>query len=493
MRILHIYPEYPDTFWSYKHALRFVVKRAVFPPLGALTVAALLPPGWEQRLVDMNVARLTDGDLLWADYVMISAMSIQRASTRAVIERCRALGVKTIAGGPDATANPDAFHDVDHLVLNEAEVTLPPFLADLRRGQAGRIYTSPAWADLTKTPPPRWDLLQLRRYASMSVQYSRGCPFDCEFCEVTVLYGRTPRTKEPAQLLAELDGLRAAGWRGQVFFVDDNFIGNKAKVKRDILPALDRWGAAHGYPFTFNTEASVNLADDGALLQAMARARFTSIFVGIETPHADSLDECGKQQNAQRDLLASIRRIQQHGLQVQAGFILGFDHDPVSILDRMVAFIQESGITTAMVGLLNAPRGTRLHQRLAREGRLLREMTGNNTDGSMNFVPKMDPVVLQAGYRSVVETIYAPRHYYARVRRFLASYRPVRWKGSQLKAGHLWALLRSAVVLGMLEPERPYYWRLVFWTLFRHPRLFPMAITLSIYGFHFRKCFASEG
>jgi radical SAM superfamily enzyme YgiQ (UPF0313 family) len=449
----------------------------------------MLPPEWELRLADKSVKKLKDADLLWADYVFLSAMSIQKESTLAVIARCKALGVKVIAGGPLFTATPEEFADVDHLVLNEAEVTLPLFLQDLKKGTPRHMYTSPQWADLKATPAPRFDLLNMKKYASMNVQYSRGCPFDCEFCNITVLYGRTPRTKSIGQVLAEFESLYARGWRNGVFIVDDNFIGNKGKLKSEVLPAVIAWMKERKHPFTLSTEVSINLADDEELLRLMVQAGFDTVFVGIESPNEESLAECGKIQNRNRDLIASVQKIQRAGLQVQAGFIVGFDKDPASIFDRLIGFIQESGIATAMVGLLNAPHGTKLYHRLRNEGRLLKSATGDNTDFSINFVPRMDPDALLDGYRTILNTIYSPKHYYARVRKFLSEYRPARLHRTRLPFTHVMAAFKSMVRLGIIGRERFQYWKLFFWSLFTRPRLLPLALTLSIYGYHFRTVF----
>lgn len=489
MKILLVYPQCPDTFWSFKYALKFISKKAVFPPLGLLTVAALLPEHWEKRLIDMNVSPLKDTDLLWADYVMISAMSVQQQSVRKLIERCKSKKIKMIAGGPLFTATPEDFQQVDHLVLNEAEVTLPLFLEDLQKGEAKHLYSTNEWADLQKTPIPLWGLVDFKKYGSMNIQYSRGCPFNCDFCNITVLYGRTPRTKTKEQILAELESLYRLGWRGGVFFVDDNFIGNKKKLKKEILPPLIEWMKKKKYPFTFSTEVSVDLSDDKELLQLMVEAGFDQVFVGIETPHEESLRESSKHQNKNRDLIKSVRIIQSSGLEVQGGFILGFDSDPPSIFERLIKFIQDSGIATAMVGLLNAPRGTRLYERLVKEGRLLKESSGDNTDFTINFIPKMNYENLLHGYKMVLKTIYSPKHYYQRAKRFLKEFNFFPRGSFRLRSGYIQAFLKSIILLGIINKERLYYWRLFFWSLFRRPRLFPLAITLSIYGFHFRKIF----
>ncbi|HTG81466.1 MAG TPA: B12-binding domain-containing radical SAM protein [Geobacteraceae bacterium] len=486
MNVLLVYPRYPDTFWSFRHALRFVGKKAGFPPLGLLTVASLLPADWRPRLIDLNVRPLTDQDICQADLVFVSAMTVQRESAREVLARCRSLGVRTVAGGPLFTSCHADFPDVDHLVLGEAELTLPPFLADLQRGTPGRVYTAGRWTDLRETPPPRWDLIDLRDYAALSIQYSRGCPFDCEFCDITQLFGRVPRTKSREQLTAELDALFRRGWRGGVFFVDDNFIGDKPKLKGEILPAMIDWMERRGHPFSFQTEASINLADDGELMAQMARAGFEEVFIGIETPQDAGLNEAGKVQNKNRDLLASVQRIQHAGLQVQGGFIVGFDSDPPGIFEKQIRFIQESGIVTAMVGILMALRGTKLHRRLEEEGRLLCTASGNNTAVSLNFIPRMNPDTLVSGYRSILTTIYSPAPYYRRLRTFLREYRPVRRGKFRLTPSRLRAFFASIVMLGVIGRERLHFWRLFCWSLFR-PRIFPLAITLAIYGFHFRK------
>ena len=492
MNVLLVYPRYPDSFWSFRHALKFVGKKAAFPPLGLLTVAALLPPGWETRLIDQNVRDIADTVLASADLVFVSAMTIQRDAAREILARCQRMGVTTVAGGPLFTASPEEFPEADHLVLNEAELTLPPFLDDLARGCARRTYTADRRADLARTPLPRWDLLDTRNYAAMNIQYSRGCPFDCEFCDITQLFGRRPRTKSREQLVAELESLYARGWRGSVFFVDDNFIGDRAKLKREVLPTLIDWQQERGRPFSFFTESSIDLADDADLMGLMVRAGFTEVFVGIETPHDEGLGESGKVQNRNRDLLESVRRIQRAGLQVQGGFIVGFDSDPATIFERQIRFIQESGIVTAMVGMLTALRGTKLHRRLAEEGRLLQDTSGNNTAIALNFVPRMPADALIGGYRQILGTIYAPRHYYRRVITFLREYRTPPG-GFQPNPARLRAFFTSIVLLGVFGRERLQYWKLFFWALVRRPRLFPLAITLAIYGFHFRKVAESIG
>ncbi|WKZ37465.1 MAG: B12-binding domain-containing radical SAM protein [Anaerolineales bacterium] len=485
MNILLIYPEFPDTFWSFKHALKFVRKKAGAPPLGLLTVAAMLPSEWDKRLVDLNVIDLKDEDLKWADYVFISAMIVQRESVRTVVRRCKAVGAKMVAGGPLFTMEHEQFLDVDHFILNEAEETLLPFLRDLEQGQARRVYSSDKFPDIHQTPIPLWELASLKHYDTISIQFSRGCPFNCDFCNVTALLGHRPRTKTAAQIIAELDSLYALGWRKSIFFVDDNFIGNKKHIKTEVLPALIEWRKGKT-GMSFSTEASINLADDPELVKLMVAAGFATVFVGIETPNEDSLTECSKSQNKGRDLVESVKQLQRAGLQVQGGFIVGFDNDSPLIFQQQIDFIQKSGIVTAMVGLLQAPLGTRLYERMQKEDRLVKEFSGDNVDGSTNIIPKMGLGPLRKGYREILRHIYAPRHYYERVLTFLREYQPPNIK-VHFEPQYIMALLRSMYQLGVSGVERIQYWRLFFWTLYHRPRLFPLAITFAIYGFHFRR------
>ena len=485
MNVLLLYPEFPDTFWSFKHALRFVRKRAASPPLGLLTVAAMLPPEWGKRLVDLNVRRLTAKDLAWADCAFVSGMVVQRDSARAAIARCKQAGVTVVAGGPLFASEHEQFTEVDHFVLGEAEVTLAPFLADFARGSARRLYTTSEFPELGATPVPLWELADLRRYASMSIQYSRGCPYSCEFCNVTSLFGHRPRTKSARQIIAELDALYSRGWRGGIFFVDDNFIGHKARLRAELLPALIQWKKGK-LGITFHTEVSINLADDEALTRQMVEAGFNMVFVGIETPDDGSLAECSKIQNRNRNLIDDVKRLQRAGLQVQGGFIVGFDSDTPSIFQRQIDFIQKSGIVTAMVGMLQAIPGTKLFARLEREGRLQGETTGDNVDGTTNIVPAMSLEALREGYKAILRRIYAPKHYYQRVKTFLREYKAPAIKGT-VTFGDIMAFLRSIVRLGIIGRERFHYWRLLLWTFFRRRELVPVAVTLAIYGFHFRR------
>lgn len=488
MKALLVYPEFPDGFWSFKHALKFVGRKAALPPLGLITIAAMLPKAWKLRLVDMNVEKLTEADLMWADCVLISAMVVQRKSAKELIARCNDAHIPVIAGGPLFTEESERFPEVDHLVLGEAEEIFPRFLADFEAGCAVRSYKASGYSNIHTAPVPRWDLLDMKQYASMSVQFSRGCPFDCDFCDITVLFGRRPRLKKPEQMIAELDALWDSGWRDGIFFVDDNFIGNKPYLQTVLLPALIAWQRSHKKSVSFSTEASINLADDEGLVRQMVVAGFNGVFIGIETPEEEGLISCNKLQNTRRNLTESIRKLQNMGLEVRAGFIVGFDSDTPSIFKRQYEFIQENGIPTAMVGILQALPGTKLYQRLRTEGRIRGVISGDNVDGTTNIVPKMmSPKELSAGYQWLVHYLYAPKHYYRRVRTFLREYRPAPLKGASLDSQNLLAMVRSFFYLGILGRERFHYWKLIIWMLFRRPRLFPVGVTHAIYGYHFRK------
>ena len=492
MKILLVYPEFPETFWSFRHALSFEGKRSAFPPLGLMTVSAMLPAAWERRLVDMNIQPLKRSDIDWADLVFASAMLVQRDSLSQVVELCKARGKRVVVGGPFVSTSVERLGQADHIFLGEAETTLPEFIRDLERGDPKPTYKAAERPALSTSPVPHFHLANLKRYSAMSVQYSRGCPFQCEFCDIIEIYGRVPRTKSNEQMLAELDELQRIGWRGMVFIVDDNFIGNKRNVKK-LLPALAEWSERRGHPFSFLTEASVNLADDNELLQLMRRARFRRVFLGIETPVEASLKEAQKGQNTRSDLLESVKKIQSCGMEVMAGFIVGFDNDPEDIFERQIKFIRESAIPLAMVGLLTALPETQLWRRLEREGRLLTESTGNNTDGTLNFIPRMDAARLIEGYKSIVRTIYSPGEYYQRalncLERVVSSTPESHRDGF---ASDALTLARVVMALGVRDHARGEFWRYLREILAQHRGKFAEAMRLAAMGYHFRKLTESD-
>ncbi len=485
MNILMVYPQNPDTFWSFKHALHFVSKRSTFPPLGLLTVAAMLPRDWEVKLVDLNLERLREADLRWADYVMISGMIVHKPCLEVVIRRCNALGKPIIAGGPLFTTGHEDFPTVQHFVLGEAEDVMPKLVADMLAGTIQKQYQAGNRPDVTRVPVPRWDLVDFKHYVSMAVQFSRGCPFDCEFCDIIIMNGRVPRTKTPGQLIAELDALRQHGWKDMVFIVDDNFIGDKKRTKallREIIAWRERVHPSMG----FFTEASVNLADDGELVELMVQAGFKRVFLGIETPVTESLQECHKLQNKSRNLVECIQKLQHAGMEVMGGFIVGFDNDRQDIFKRQYEFIQSSGVVQAMVGLLQALPQTKLYQRLKREGRLEAAATGNNTEAVLNFKTKLNREFLQNGYRELMKKLYEPKVYYQRIRTFLENHRP-RGPRARISMSDFRAFIKSFWMLGIWERGRHNYWRFFWSILLRRPHQLRFAIELAVVGYHFRR------
>lgn len=489
MNVLLLYPVYPDSYWSFKYALKFIFKKAAIPPLGLITVSAMLPSSWKKKLIDLNVSKLSDSDIMWADYVFISAMYIQKDSVINIIANCKKHNKKIVAGGPYFTQEFKNFPQIDHLVLNEAEITLPLFLDDLQKDKAKRIYRTNEFANLAETPVPDYHLLQKNKYAFMNVQVSRGCPFACNFCEITTLFGHKVRMKNPIQINNELQALYDLNWRGSVFIVDDNFIGNKKEVKKNLLPRMKEWMQIHKYPFVFNTETSINIADDRALMDLMVEAGFNATFIGIETPDEQSLQECNKVQNKNRNLLESVKKIQQAGLKVSGGFIVGFDSDTPSVFQRQIDFIQQSGIVSAMVGLLNAPKNTKLYERLKSENRIIKQYTGNNTDLTINFIPKMNYNDLVAGYQKIIQNIYATKPYYRRARLLLSNYNN-KYKGQTKISFQLFiSALKSIFIIGFLSKGRVEYWKFMAWTLFKRPGLMVDAITFTVFGYHYRKVF----
>jgi radical SAM superfamily enzyme YgiQ (UPF0313 family) len=489
MNALLIYPQFPDTYWSFKHALKFVGKCAAQPPLGLMTVAALLPVAWNKRLVDTNVERLRDRDLAWADVVLLSGMHIQSAPLIEIVERCRARGLRTVVGGPIASSMSAAELKADHVVIGEAEGLIADLARDLESGTAKAVYQAEGRPEMEMSPLPDLSLIKMRRYSTMAVQYSRGCPFNCEFCDIIEIYGRRPRTKAVAQVLAELDQLREAGWREAVFIVDDNFIGNKARAK-ELCAALARWRNQYKTSFDFNTEASLNLADDPELMQLMKDAGFKSVFLGIETPDELGLISSNKLQNTRRSMLESVATIQSYGMQVMGGFILGFDTDKDDIFDRMVEFIEKSGIPIAMVGLLQAMPGTQLFRRLRREGRIVDAGGGDNTGDKLNFLPNMDAARLVEGYRSVLKRIYSCEAYYERVKLYLSRIQP---KVCEKQNGQRWmtranarAFVTSIIRQGVFSRQRWSYWKFLLAVATRYPDCVGSAMTLAVMGYHFQ-------
>ncbi len=486
MKILLVYPQYPETFWSFKHSLSFIRKKALMPPLGLITIASMLPEEFETKLVDLNIENLDDKDILWADFIFISAMITQKDSVHEVAKRCKDLNAKTVAGGPLFSKLHTEYPEIDHFVLDEAEITFPPFLEDLINNNLQRYYRSEEKPELKLTPTPKWELLNQKAYVRMPVQYSRGCPFDCEFCDVVRLNGKIPRTKSPAQIIKELDALLESGWKGPVFFVDDNFIGNKKETKQ-ILKALIDWKKSTKHKLSFMTEASLNVADDDELMALLREAGFNSMFIGLETPSEESLAECGKYQNKNRNIVDSVLTLYRNGFEVSAGFIVGFDNDDVSIFKRQIDFIQKTGVVIAMIGLLQALPGTRLYERLRSENRLLADSTGNNTDFSINFVPKIDPDVLIDGYKQIVNTVYSKKEYYDRVHTFIKNY------NHQVDEYFNWeallAMVKSVFYMGILDKSRFYYWKTFFISLVKYPQAFTKFIAMSIYYAHFKKVF----
>ncbi|MEP7074454.1 MAG: DUF4070 domain-containing protein [Acidobacteriota bacterium] len=487
MKILLVYPEFPDTYWSFRHALTFEGKRAAFPPLGLLTVSAMLPQDWERRLVDMNVEDLWPDDIEWADMVFISAMIVQNESLEQVVELCRSMGKKVVVGGPYVSTSSERLPEADHIFIGEAETTLPEFISDLELGITRKIYKADERPSLLNTPVPDFSLIDLQKYSAMNIQYSRGCPFQCEFCDIIEIYGRIPRTKSNEQMLAELDTLKAAGWRGLVFIVDDNFIGNKKNV-RLFMPDLIEWTRKNENPFSFITEASINLAEDDTLLQQMEDAGFRRVFLGIETPVEESLKQTQKGQNTRRDLLESVHKIQSYGMEVMAGFIVGFDSDPENIFELQMKFIRESGIPLAMVGLLSALPDTQLWRRLEKEGRLLDVSTGNNTDCSINFVPKMDTARLVEGYKTILRNIYSSREYYKRALDCLSRFHQNRIEPRKTSIREdLKAFFKIVMTLGIRDSERASFWNYLYRVVRFHPRDFAHGLTLAAMGYHFRR------
>jgi len=471
MNILLIYPKMPSTFWTMDHLVELMGKKASYPPLGLLTVAALLPKEWNKRLVDLNIGNdITDEALAWADYAFVGAMNVQMKSAHEVIARCNAAGVKVVAGGPLFTHEWEAFPTVDHFVLNEAEITLPLFLGDLAAGTLKPRYETKDFANTQETPIPLWELCDMDQYAYMIVQYSRGCPYMCDFCDVTALFGRKPRVKTAGQIIAELNALGDLSRFGMVLFADDNLIGNRKHLRESLLPAVIDWRARTKPPIGFATQVTINLADDDELSQLMLEAGFRHIFCGIETPDEEALLASQKRQNTRRDLLANVKKLQHKGYVVTAGFIVGFDADTEESFPRMVRFIQDSGIVIATINLLKAPPGTELFTKMRAAGRLIEPFDFDENES--NIIPVMDPKTLHEGFDYVLRHVYSPAYVFERAKTFLEAYpgakikhpirRPVTFAAFTILARIFWRL-------GIASPDRGHFWRLFLWTA-RHRR-----------------------
>lgn len=489
MKFLLVYPQYPNTFWSFKHALEIMGKKAAMPPLGLLTIASLLENGNELKLVDVNVNQLTDENILWADYVFISAMITQKGATKELLQRCKELDAKIVAGGPLFNNSQNEFPEVDHFVLNEGEITVPLFLEDLKNGTLKKIYSSDIRPDISLAPVPKWDLINLDDYARMALQFSRGCPFDCEFCDIVNLNGRVPRVKSVEQFMRELNSLYDRGWRSSIFIVDDNFMGNLVQVKL-LLKELIKWRKEKNYKWSFMTQISINFASDDELLLLMKKAGFSTVFIGIETPSKSSLEECGKFQNENRDLVKDIKKIYNYGMEVYGGFIIGFDHDDETIFNTQFEFIQETGIVVAMMGLLTALPGTRLYKRLKSENRLTCESSGNNIDFQLDFIPKMDKEILINEYKKLLRSLFSVKNYYDRIFNFLKEYK--HHTDDKLTQNYLTGFLKCVYMLGIQDKNRFYFWKMLLTCIFKYPKSLSKALTQAIYFAHFEKIFANQ-
>jgi radical SAM superfamily enzyme YgiQ (UPF0313 family) len=491
---LLVYPAFATSFWSFKFALQYLGKKSSMPPLGLLTLANMFPHNYNLRLVDMNVRPLTDDDLQWADLVCTSTMIVQRTSLEHVITRAKRAGKPVVAGGPHPTSYWEDIEDVDYFLLGEVEATFPDFLHDLEHGTAQHLYVPREKPAITQTPLPRYDLITMRDYGSMLLQFSRGCPFDCEFCDITKLYGRVPRTKTPEQMLAEFDLLYRLGWRGSLFLVDDNFIGNRRDALR-LLRALIPWQRDRHYPFNLYTEASMNLVEYDELMEAMVQAGFTSVFVGIETPTPAALIATKKKQNVRKDdpeyALHAVHTLQAKGFEVMGGFILGLDGETPEVFDLHIEFIQHAAIAMAMEGLLTVLKGTDLYHRMAREGRLRGDTTGNNLDTQLNFVPEMPEEVLKAGYKRVLNTIYDRRleQYFARCWTLVQRLDRRRAPTPMATPLRLSEMLRfaGASLRQLLSHQGPAYLRFLSRVLTQHPAMLREAVTLAAKGYHLQK------
>lgn len=490
MNILLLYPKMTDTFWSMTHLLKVIGKKGSYPPLGLLTVASMLPVDWNKELVDLNTATLSDKEIDWADYIFISAMNVQTVSAREVIRRCKSRNAKIVCGGTLFTHEHELFPEVDHFVLNEAEITLPLFLEDLANGNPDRIYTTEKFADVSESPMPQWDLVNIEDYEYTIIQYSRGCPYLCDFCDVTTLFGRVPRVKSPEQIINELDEITNSGNSDMILFADDNLIGNKNVLKKDLLPALINWRAGNKYAPGFATQVTINLADDEELIQLMLEAGFRHIFIGIETPEEESLIASRKKQNTKRELLDNVKLLQRKGFIVTGGFIVGFDTDTPSIFENQIDFISESNIVIATINLLKAPPGTELHERMKRENRLIDKFDFDENMSNIHF--KMEKETIENGYRKVLKNVYSPEKVYQRAKNFMNYYNganvssPIKRK---MNLKDYLTLLRIIFFVGLAGGSRRYFWKLIIWTIKNYPAKLDYAFLFVLLMFQFDKMF----
>jgi radical SAM superfamily enzyme YgiQ (UPF0313 family) len=487
MRILLVYPPCAENLFSHKTMMRFFNKKTASSPLGILTVAAMLPMSWEKKFVDMHFQTLADQDLRWADYVFLSAAGTQREYIRDIVQHCHVMETKVVAGGPLFTTCYTDFPEIDHFVLNEAEITLPPFLQDLEQGTLKPLYTTSEKISLEKTPIPLWEVLDHSAYSALAIQYSRGCPCNCDFCDIGTLHGTRFRTKSTSQILAELDAIYALGWRGSVTFVDDNLIGNKQQFQSELLPAITAWMQEREHPFYFTTQISFQAADDKVFLEQFRDAGFTRVIIGIESPHEPSLIAVNKRQNLGRDLTADINTILQHGIQIIGALIVGFDQDPDDIFELQKTFIQSSSLVTVNLSLLKALPGTTLYTRLKAENRILSDFWGDYSESQINYIPRMDAHTLIHGYLQLYQDIYSPKLYYARIRNFLKNYCPKPRKGNKLAFRVLLGFISAIVSLGVLQKGRIEFWKLLWWAYTNTRALFPTAVFLAICGMHYRE------
>jgi len=484
LKLLLVYPKIPTTYWSFKYALPFVGDRSLMPPLGLITVASMLPDYCDVTLIDVNVSQLSDEDILEADYVLISAMIVQKESFQEIISRCNNLEKQVIAGGPYATTSYEQIEGVSHFILNEAEITLPLFLEDLEAGNLKYLYEDKGKPDITKTPIPRFDLLDINAYSTMALQNSRGCPFNCEFCDIIEMFGRVPRYKTPEQFINEMDAILSQGYRGPLFIVDDNFIGNKKKVK-ELLKCIIDWQRKNDFPFALFTEASINVADDDELLELMRLSNIDMIFIGLETPDDSILSETNKNQNVKADLHESVKKIQRKGIEVLAGFILGFDNEPEDIFDRQIAFIEKAGIPMAMIGLMMALPETQLYRRLEREGRIINDSKGNNThELELNFIPTTPLEILVDGYKKVISELYSPQKYFDRCLNMLQEFPEKREiPNSPITLSAIRALMLSLFKQGFSSYGFTYI-KYVVKVFSSHRDYLAHAMSLAIKGYH---------